>query len=241
MAEKKDNVSRALSVSSLLLSVFAFFYGSIDERYHVILSVAGSDTNLTLGNPPTVSVSKLALTFINSGNRPIVIERLAYSAYGLSSEPDADCTTKQETAAVSLKDILSAKLVQTVSPKVFEGFTIKAGESETKSFDFSGQVFSDAFAPDDKEHPLRFLVGCLYIQINTQASGRRQLQVTAASEDLREGPLPNHIMSRSSQSDLVNARWPFYLITNFMDSWQKSKDARDPEAAIKRLQGAGRK
>lgn len=64
------------------------------------------------------------------------------------------------------------------SPDNFQAFAVKPGEREIRTYDFVGALFDNALTPRDDKPPAKFLVGCLFININTQATGRRKFMIT---------------------------------------------------------------
>jgi hypothetical protein len=223
--KEKDSVSRVLAIASLALSIFTFYYASLDERYYGTLSVGARTVSLTYGDIPTASIDGLVLTFLNSGNRPISVEGISYSAFGLGSEPTGDCYESDDSKApVEVDYNKHGKILQGLYSKSFEPFTIKAGESETRSLSFSGPLLGDAFGtiPEEK-NKVNFAVGCLYVQFNTLAKGRQRLAILAAEGKRYGDALTRGLTPVSSEQVLVGTRWPLYLISNLIASWRSEK------------------
>ena len=230
--EKKDNVSRAIAVSSLLVSVLTFFYGSLDERYFGALSVGEKRAYVTEieGKPPTISVSDLVITFINTGNRPIAIEHIAYSIFATAGKPDNQCSDHDDPIVKQPKPYMvwASRSVKANEPTGFTPFAVKPGETEVRTYSFTGDLWQDALRPRDEHLKAKFYVGCIFATVNTQATGRKELLITAAVSDLSDINWLGILLPKAQQVDLVNARWPFYLVTNFFASFRSKSDWPSP-------------
>lgn len=149
-SETRDSVSRVLAVSSFVLSLFTFFYASLDERYKAFVWVGARSVNLGLANPPTVDIRSLPVTFVNYGNQPISIEEVSHTMFGLSDKPNAECALDKPPYIDPNRPLFGQlnRILRTVRPTNFSSFTVKPGESETRNWDFAGSLSPDAYEPD---------------------------------------------------------------------------------------------
>lgn len=228
MAEKNatiDIVGRRIAVTSLIVSVISFFYGSIDERFYSSISVAPKIARITGYSPPSISVQGLTLMFINAGNRPVAIEHVAYSVFGSEGRPNNECSDKDDPIHKNPKNyFVWTRAVKTIIPDNFQAFVVKPGESEVKIYNISGVLNGSAFQPNDDKVQANFLVGCIFINANSQASGRQKFMILASVNDVHKDITRDELQGVDQQVTLVNARWPFYLILNLFASW-RSKDS----------------
>jgi hypothetical protein len=211
--EARDSLSRVLSIAGFALSIFTFFYASLDERYSATVLISARSVSLGFGNPPTVSISGWPITFLNSGNQPIAIEGVSFTASALEGEPGDNCDLAKPEPVDLTKMGREHALVKTVPPTDFTPFTVKAGESETRKWNFSGSLFSDAYQLEKDRKPVGRL-GCLHIQYVTRAAGRKDIAITTSTIDDMSLPF---LLSKDRTVDLINTRWPFYLLWNYLD------------------------
>jgi hypothetical protein len=230
MAEKegaKDIVSRRISIFSLVISTLSFFYGNIDERFYGSVSVSSTTAQVTGSEEkPGILVQGIALTFINAGNRPIAIEHVSYAILGSEGKPNEECSDKDDPVHKKPKNyfVWSSRAVKTVTPDNFQAFTIKPGDTEVKVYNFSGTLDSDELRPIDERMEARFLAGCLFITSNSQANGRKYFVILASIDDIGKNGQSSTLSGQEQIVTLVNARWPFYLITNLLSSWRSNDD-----------------
>jgi hypothetical protein len=133
----KEYTTFATAILALLLSAWNVYYANFNERYDV--KVAPSPSFLTFRRGPEerielVDRERHAITFANSGNRPVSIQALELTF------------AKSATEACQAFEALPWEGVLAFGALNVSAFVLKPGEIETKTFELNAPPLWDIFS-----------------------------------------------------------------------------------------------
>jgi hypothetical protein len=201
---KMSLISLGISILALFVSIFSAFYSAVDERYHakVLFSldqpeIVTEGEKLKISHPQTVSV-------LNNGNRAISIVQLSSIVQPTKKQFDQLEKFNCEMTYLGGNHFLRAE------DEDFVPFSIKAGEVETKTYYFIGDV-SDEDAgrfSDETYH----LMSCMLVRF-VWAEGSYTEMIPHTWSPKSSGGTRTFIETKffhnADPVQIIKTRWPF--------------------------------